>query len=397
MAEEVWLPGFSHKVDLTIDSSKVSGTLTNFPVYVHISAECGIGDSDLSSFFSVLATESNQKKVAFTGSDGLTQFYAEIDHFNLGTKEAGFHVKVPSISSSEDTELWLYWGRKAEPNNAYTGLVTEAPAQAVWDGTNALVYHLSQDPTMGTTPILDSTSNERHAITTGTMDEDDLVDVPPHGKGLDFNGSQSIYYDEEDAFSSLDSQIECLFYPTTISVNRYLIRQWANHTSISNGNYIRQDSSNRIHFFSKPAYVNTNAYISGVVQNTWQYAAGTRGGTTSRATLNTAYGTASKSGICYASDRITVAPNFVGRIAEVRVHTNDRAESWRDATYYNLMDNFITMGSIQSRSDVNYGLALYGGEWLPLAGVKIMKNGEWQPIKENKAIIKGSVKEIKWV
>ncbi len=72
-----WLPGWEKRIKLKTDESKIDCDLTNFPILVHISNASGVNAKNITEIFSEIG--SNNKKIAFTSSDGVTELYAEID------------------------------------------------------------------------------------------------------------------------------------------------------------------------------------------------------------------------------------------------------------------------------------------------------------------------------
>ena len=184
-----WLGTWAKRLKLTIDYSKIDGALSDFPVMVHLSAGSGIGDVDVSAVFDELGSDANRKKIAVTTSDGETQCYVEIERWDDASEKAWLHVKVPSVSDSADTVLYLYYDSAQADNTTYVGDTTDAVTHNVWDANFAAVYHMAQDPNGdGAGAIKDSTSNENDGTPTGSMTTADLVDGQV-GKGIDFDGS----------------------------------------------------------------------------------------------------------------------------------------------------------------------------------------------------------------
>jgi hypothetical protein len=138
----------------TIDSAKVDSDLTDFPVTI-------ILDSDDSDFFIELLQDSDGKKIKVTTDlAGTNQCYVEIEHFSASSQKCVLHTKIPSISSSSDTEIYLWYDRDQPDNTTYVGDTGDAVAQNVWDDDFLGVYHMAQEPGSGTQPrIKDSTSN----------------------------------------------------------------------------------------------------------------------------------------------------------------------------------------------------------------------------------------------
>jgi hypothetical protein len=185
-----WLGTWANRLVLTIDSSKVDATLTDFPVLIHLSSSSGITNEDVTVVFDELSSSSDRKKMAVTSSDGTTQLYVEIEQWEIDMdEEAWLHVKVPSISSSSDTTLYLYYDSAQADNTTYVGDSTDAVVNNVWDSDFVAVWHMAQDPDGdGADAIKDSTSNLIHLTPNGSMTTSDLV-AGKAGRAIDFDGT----------------------------------------------------------------------------------------------------------------------------------------------------------------------------------------------------------------
>jgi len=137
-----------HKV-ITIDHTRVgSGGVTDFPVLISIT------DTDLRD-----KAMANGNDILFTDSSSTIKLAHEIESWNDTTGELIAWVKVPAISSTEDTDIIMYYGNPfAAPQ--------QSPTQ-VWDSNYRMVQHLNESGGVGTT-LLDSTSNSNHGSVLGT-------------------------------------------------------------------------------------------------------------------------------------------------------------------------------------------------------------------------------------
>jgi len=113
--EAPFLYGWSNRIKLTMDHTKIDSDLTDFPVRIHLSSASGINNADVSGVFDEV--EGGSRKIAVTTSDGVTQCYVEIEKWDALSKEADLWVKVPRISSTEDTVLYLYYDAEQSDNN----------------------------------------------------------------------------------------------------------------------------------------------------------------------------------------------------------------------------------------------------------------------------------------
>ena len=129
---------WSYRKAVTIDASKIPSTQTNFPVLVKLNS-----DSDLAN-----DAQADGDDILFTSSDGSTKLSHEIEDFNSSTGELVAWVKVPSLSGSASTTLYMYYGNASASS--------QQDANNVWDVNYVMVQHLSE--TSGTHN--DSTSND---------------------------------------------------------------------------------------------------------------------------------------------------------------------------------------------------------------------------------------------
>ena len=103
----------------------ISSDLTDFPALISFT------DSDLTQ-----TTESDGTDIVFTASDGTTELAYEIERFDQSTGEVIAWVKIPTVSASDNTDIYLY----------YKGTATSS-SSSVWDSSYKLVWHLNQTST----------------------------------------------------------------------------------------------------------------------------------------------------------------------------------------------------------------------------------------------------------
>jgi len=340
-----WLTGFDKRIKITIDSAQVDSNLSNFPVPIYLSASSGPENDDVSAIFDELITVSGTKKIAITTSDEQTQCYVEIERWDWSNEKAWLHVKVPTIVSGTDTELYFYYDSTHADNTTYVGDVGSTPGQTVWDSNFKLVCHMGEDPTGGSGCIKDSTSNTNHGTPGGSMTSGDLVDGK-FGKALDFDGSD----DEVNVGAVANFTGNC-----TISL---LVKK----DGVDNGFFIvkRGPGGNQFQFwmyhdaFSQAIFFwngTTSVESVGVISsNVWRHAAVTRSGTDITFYINGSGETSqtlsvpgsSTEDIILSSDGTAYAN---GALDEVRISDIARSSAWIKATYEGLWDNLLTFGT----------------------------------------------------
>jgi Concanavalin A-like lectin/glucanases superfamily/Domain of unknown function (DUF2341) len=146
---------FTYRRDITVDNTKLSADVTNFPVLV-------------SGVYSYLATTSNGGRVndasgydigfysSSTCSSGKLDWQTE--KYTATTGDVVYWVKLASVSSSVPTTFYLCYGD--------AGITTDqSNPTAVWDSNHMAVYHFGDGTTLSTA---DSTSNARSLTNSGS-------------------------------------------------------------------------------------------------------------------------------------------------------------------------------------------------------------------------------------
>ena len=160
-------PSWSYRKKITIDHTKVAGNLTDFPVLINLSS-----DADLASY-----ARDEGYDILFTSANGTSKLDYERESFDWNTGKLIAWVRVPILSSTTDTVLYMYFGNP--------GAADQQNGPGVWDGNYAAVYHMSQSPA-GT--IYDSTSNHLNLTSYGGMGGSNLVSGRI-GNAITFDGT----------------------------------------------------------------------------------------------------------------------------------------------------------------------------------------------------------------
>jgi hypothetical protein len=157
-----------YRKKIIINSSQVSSDLNNFPVLVNIT------DLDLKA-----KAQANGFDIQFTQMDGETKLDHEIESYNSSTGELFAWVKVPTLNSLVDTNIYLYYGNPAASD--------QANPSGVWDCNYSGVWHLKENPTNTAPQFKDSSSNSKDGESFGAMTSADLV-KGIIGNAIDFDG-----------------------------------------------------------------------------------------------------------------------------------------------------------------------------------------------------------------
>jgi hypothetical protein len=149
-----------YRKKISLLSSQVPSDLTNFPALISIS------DTDLSA-----DAQSDGDDILFTASNGKTKLSHELEHYSSGSLIAW--VKLSSLSSSSDTEIYMYYG-----NN---GALNQENMDDVWSNGYEAVWHIHDD-------FLDSAKNN-DGTNSGSLDSSGII-----GDGQDFTPESYINF-----------------------------------------------------------------------------------------------------------------------------------------------------------------------------------------------------------
>ncbi len=161
-----WDPNWHYRRKITIDSSKVDSNLSEFPVLVHLD----------SSNFDFSKAQSSGQDVRFINPSATPQAVLsyEIEHWDSSGGQADVWVKVPAVSASADTELFVYYGN--------AGASDAQDAAGTWSNGFVAVVHM--DEASGTQGDSTGRGNDGTLGGTTTYITNEKIDG-----GRDLNGS----------------------------------------------------------------------------------------------------------------------------------------------------------------------------------------------------------------
>lgn len=203
-----WNTQWHYRKLITIDHTKISANLTNFPVLISRSS-----DPQLAT-----ATQPNGQDIVFIRyEDNTTILNHEVEFYNNISGQLITWVNVTSLSSTKNTNLWMYYGNPTcGPQEHITG---------TWDSSYVMVQHLNET---GTT-MDDSTSYHNNGISTGT-------NYTNSGK---IDGSQLYNGNDKIVINNLTNS------PTALTLDTWVYR----------------DSTAFMYIACKGTYSNTNDWI----------------------------------------------------------------------------------------------------------------------------------------
>lgn len=168
--------GYYFRKKITIDHTKVGSTLTDYPLL-------------FSTTDSVLKTTGNGGKItSSSGYDirfettGGTQLDHEVELWDGTTGAFVAHVRIPSLSATTDTELYIYYNNSSISSS-------EEHVTSVWSSDYKMVNHMATNPKNG--DLSDSTSNANDLTPAGTFLSTSLV-AGVVGNAVEFSGSHFV-------------------------------------------------------------------------------------------------------------------------------------------------------------------------------------------------------------
>ena len=206
-AEEWVKTGWSYRKLITIDSSLTDSDLTNFPVLLSFS------DTDLASH-----AQADGDDIIFVLYDDGTQLNHEIVTYESGELLAW--VNIPSLSSTEDTQLWMYYGNSA--------VTAQENPEGTWNENYMMVQHLDESPSDDVAGHIDSTSNNNDGTPKYFAGGDGSTSATGKVNGADAFGGDNDYV-QVSASSSLNEfdsiSVEGWFKLSTLNRYNPLIRK----------------------------------------------------------------------------------------------------------------------------------------------------------------------------
>ncbi|NGY58018.1 DUF2341 domain-containing protein [Lentzea sp. NEAU-D13] len=245
---------------ITIDRTKVGSTLTNFPFLVSRT------DSDLAA-----RAQSSGNDILFTSSDGVTKLNHQIETYTSGTGVLVSWVKVPSLSTTADTVIYMYYGNASASD--------QQTASAVWDSGFSGVWHLSEGPTTTAPQFKDSTSNTNHGTAQGTMAAGAQVSGKIDGS-LTLDGTDD-YVSTTNQLTNPQNFMEGVWFKTNLASGRKVLGFEQVQVGTGAGSYDRHiyvGTDGKVYFGVNDGAGNNIAISSSgtVTDGAWHYAVGYR-------------------------------------------------------------------------------------------------------------------------
>jgi hypothetical protein len=314
-----WDNRWLYRKPITIDHTMVAANLTDFPVLINVT------DTNLAA-----KAQSDGDDIAFADYYGYKLDH-EIEFYNGISGRLIAWVRIPDLSSTTDTIIYIYYGSPLSGEGNYF---------AVWDSGFLAVHHLSE--ASGT--HYDSTSNNNDGTPFGNLNQG----IAGHIDGADdFDGVNDDVELPQVFTSESQFTMEAWFYAEAGSEFNagYIVSQFAGTPFVGS-------MFNVYHNTSLQFFINSASTATPVSLGTWYYVGGTFDGTTGRLYINGIMITQFAANLTwpsarmYIGDRADRTRHWSGLIDEVRVSNIPRSANWIRTCYYNQYDpsGFYTVG-----------------------------------------------------
>ena len=332
--------GWQYRKQVTIDHTYVAGDLTNFPILISIT------DTDL-----IKAQNDGGDILFMNGGGAAAKLRHEIESFDGSSGTLAAWVNITSLSSSEDTVFYMYYGNPS--------CIPQEYPERTWDSHYKAVWHMN-DAT--STTIADSTSDGITGTKKAAMMPAQVSGKIGDGQQYNRTATRWDYIAMNDLNTlrfSGDFTLSAWIYP----LSTQNMRVAGQHQDISANykgyslNWDLQGPGTKMSFrVDGGGYNYQYIYANEEKQpSNWYYMVGTkRSGTnylyidgTQQSQTGTQTLINSDYPFCIGAWRTDIASaNFDGTIDEVRVSDIGRPSAWIQ-TEYNTMNNptlFLTFG-----------------------------------------------------
>lgn len=326
---------YVYKKKITIDHTKVSGDEVDFPVLISVT------DANLRD----VANGGNVKNasgydIIFTNSAENTQLKHEIEKYTNTSGLLVFWVKVPSLSSVADTDIYIYYSK--------VGVGADPSTTDTWDSDFKAVYHMNE----AAGNLADSTANGNSGIAVGiptysqagkigdciTFSGDDyFTGVLPHA---DFSLTDGMceFWNKNGAVVDLDIMVgwaytgdNRLYFGTHTGLNRWYAGWGSTFTTFGT-----MDTNWHYQAYRAFAGFRLKVYLDAVIPPTLDVISGA---------FVTQDDLIIGTGVAIDANRA-----YVGDIEEVRFSSSNRGENWMETTFeaQSSPSTFMSFGLEQS-------------------------------------------------
>jgi biopolymer transport protein ExbB len=160
------LSGYTYGKTITIQGSRISGTVTNFPVLISVT------DNSLRTVANGgRVRNTNGYDIVFTLPDCSTILPMQIEKYVETTGQFVAWVRLPSLVSASNQIIYMFYGK--------TGVAANPSSTTVWDANYMGVYHFNNSVNDGTSNTRNLTDNSTANLTASKIGEGRRLDNGP--------------------------------------------------------------------------------------------------------------------------------------------------------------------------------------------------------------------------
>lgn len=355
---------WEHRQKVIISKTMTDTDLPDFPVLIKITDQGN-------PVFNEAQVDADD--VVFTLADGVIKLDHEIEHYqDTGTKEMVAWVRIPQLSSTEDTMIYMYYGNRET--------FSLANPSGVWINDFTMIQHLEE--TRKGQGHNDSTSHDNSYQTVRVTRQGDVT-IGKIGGADEFDGvDDKVVYGQRltnllnviDDTGTMSAWLKPTGSPVSKSIIYYLPPalgdNWGS-TGISRGEYDSDGDTileDKIWVFNGGCAVGVYYQMDEWVHITWRRTADTLFIYKNGVEAGSKPCTANLDGflnIGHSFNSDVEGGFFAGLIDEVRVSNTARSAEWIDAEYNNQNDpeNYIGFATPETLCTDNDGdgYAVEGG------------------------------------
>lgn len=372
------LAQWNYRKQIIINSSLVESSLLDFPILVYKSSDDDLATRAASDGSDIIFVSSSVEWSTGLPDDRLAH---EIEKYDSDTGEIVAWVKIPFLSSTTDTVIYMYY------NNS-SPVCTDTNWQnvtGVWNSNFHGVWHFNQSA--GT--INDSTSFENH----GTAYNNPTYNVEGKIAGaMQFDGSNDYVSCGDPTDGSLDFgtgnfTIE-FWVKTTTTENRYIIGKMNPLISPTYGYTLQISSSKLLVEIASVDVYNFTEGAESINDGTWRHLAVVFNGTDDVCFYYVDgeldlevnedgigdIGTSSPFEFCRKLYELGRYTYFAGTLDEARISNTIRNASWINTTYVTIAmpGSFLSFG--EENTDTQYSSSSDGYIYVAAGGMSGYKD-----------------------
>jgi len=315
---------WTNRKAVTIDHTKVSGgsSLANFAVLFSTT------DANLKTVANGGSVgKSDGTDILFTAGDGTTKLDHELERYNASTGEVIAWVRIPSLSNTIDTGLYVYYGNAAAAD--------QQNKTGVWDSSYKGIWHLSNGTALNAG---DSTANANNGSITGAAARAGEID----GAGSFSGSSQYININNFAIPDPYNFTLEAWINPTDYAFYNGVVGKTNSNLPAPFDLYLSQSNGKPVFYVGDGAsHYGSLDGTSAPATGTWSHIVAVASGSPASVTLTqylngvangsttfTSFTAADTNNSIKIGSRNDVFTMFKGGIDEVRISSAPRTAGW---------------------------------------------------------------------